>query len=128
MTPAAAVTPGCGGIRQWTEYKPAASETAMAAMGIPVRRASDRFNPLSTMYPESQKMGKPTMKPVMLIASVACRSPIFRRMKAAITLVLPVCSSTTPRAVPRTMMNPRRLHDIAEAVLDGIDDDPAREV
>ena len=37
-------------------------------MEIPVRRASERFNPLSTMYPESQKMGNPTMKPVIPIA------------------------------------------------------------
>ena len=106
MTLAAAVAPGCGGIRQCTEYRPVASETAIAATEMPVRRASDEFSPLRTIYPESQKMGNPTMKPVMLIASAACRSPTFRRMKAAITLVLPVCSSKMPKAVPRTMMNP----------------------
>src|SRR5579862_3916479 len=71
IIPAAAVAPGCGGMRQCTEYSPVAKETAIAAMEIPVRLASAEFSPLRTIYPESQKIGNPMMKPVMLMASAA---------------------------------------------------------
>ena len=38
---AAAAAPGCGGIKQCTEYAPVANETAMITTEIPVRLASD---------------------------------------------------------------------------------------
>ncbi len=51
---------------------------------------SDRFNPLSTINPESQKMGSPVMNPVMEIAAGAFRFPVFLRMKLAMLIVAPV--------------------------------------
>ena len=84
-----------------------ASETDMMAIGIPVRLAIDRFKLLNTIYPESQNMGRPTTKPVILIASGAKRLPNFFNRKAAITVVLPVYSSRSPSVVPSAMINPK---------------------
>ncbi len=40
---------------------------------------SERFNPLSTINPESQKIGSPVINPVMDIAAGALRFPVFLR-------------------------------------------------
>jgi len=53
------VIPGCGGIRQCSTYIAMASDPAMRTIEAPDARASDLFKPLSTIKPESQKIGNP---------------------------------------------------------------------
>jgi hypothetical protein len=67
---------------------------------------SDRFNPLSTIKPESQKIGRPVIKPVMAIADEAFFFPVFERIYPAILIVAPVTSRVTPITVPKMIINP----------------------
>ncbi|MNL79845.1 hypothetical protein D3C87_2065400 [compost metagenome] len=65
---------------QCTEYKPVARDTDMITIEIPARLASVLLSPLNTIYPESQNMGSPTTKPVMLMPHTVRFSPSFFRM------------------------------------------------
>lgn len=53
------------------EYRPVASETLMMAIEMPVFFAKDLFKPFSTIKPESQNTGSPTINPVRLNANAA---------------------------------------------------------
>src|SRR6478609_6761547 len=106
IIPAAAAAPGCGGIKQCTAYKPVDKETVVITIEIFARFASDLLMPFKTMKPESQNTGMPTIKPVRLIAQAAFFSPVSLRINEAITLVLPVCSSSMPSVVPKTIISP----------------------
>ena len=54
-------------------------------------------------------MGKPTIKPARLIAQAGLPCPVFFKIESAMTLVLPLCSNSTPNVVPSTMI---RLNDL----------------
>jgi hypothetical protein len=104
--PAAAIAPGCGGIRQCTEYKPAANMVAINIMGFLLAFTRDLLIPLKTINPESQKIGIPVINPVIPIAKPDFFSPTSFSIAAAILMVAPVLSRITPIIVPRMIIIP----------------------
>lgn len=91
-------------MRQCTAYKPDASEMLMVAAAIPVLFIKDLLIPFKTIYPESQKMGSPTINPVIDKASEDLFSPTNFNIVLAIICVLPLFSSNTPIVVPSTII------------------------
>ena len=58
------------------------------------------------MKPESQKIGKPVIKPVIARATGLLFSPVFDSMYFAILIVPPVLSRVIPIIAPRIIRNP----------------------
>jgi len=58
------------------------------------------------MNPESQKIGKPVINPVIANAVALLCSPVFERIYFAILIVPPVLSSVIPMIAPRIMRKP----------------------
>jgi hypothetical protein len=104
--PAAASAPGCGGIRQCTEYREHARTAAIKGIGSLDFELNDLESPLNIINPELQKIGKPVIKPIMPKAWALLFSPVFERINLAILSVPPVLSSVMPIIAPRIIKNP----------------------
>ena len=104
--PAAANAPGCGGIRQCTEYKDVARTVAIKGIAILDLLLNDFASPLKIINPESQKIGKPVIKPVIPSAAALLFSPVLESIYLAILNVPPVLSRITPIIAPNIIRKP----------------------
>ena len=76
---------------------------------IPVLLIIDLLSPFKTIYPESQKIGTPTTKPVTLVANTERLAPTNFKIVSDITKVAPEACSVMPNAVPMTIIKAREL-------------------
>jgi hypothetical protein len=104
--PAAAKAPGCGGIRQCTEYREVARTVAIKGIGSFDFALKDFARPLNIINAESQNIGKPVINPVIPRAWALLFSPVFDRINCAILKVPPVLSRVIPIIAPSIIRNP----------------------
>ena len=83
-----------------------ARTVAMKGIAIPDLRLNDLASPLSIMKPESQKIGRPVINPVIPIAAGLLFSPVIDKIQFAMLNVAPVRSRVIPIIAPNIIRNP----------------------